>query len=150
MPIASNADLNRVYFAGTVSITGSTFSILNAVDTAASPNGIYFFMFAEEYGSGSVSMSFKQSDSSDGTNLEEIGLDNLVYGRDDGKIPYIDSENSNPEGTYLAREGLVGTKRYIYPVVTGVAASGITISVVGVLSPGSNPTFRDGQWQDPA
>jgi hypothetical protein len=149
MTISSNVDISRVYSVELHLFSpGDSLYTYPAVDSSKSTRGIFFFMAINSFGGvAEAYLRFQHSDFSDESGLEYVENKNLIYGRDDGMIPYVDSLTFND--SYLACEGLIGTKRYIYPTVEVKNVTvGCSIFVVAVMSPLGNPTARDGQWAE--
>lgn len=87
------------------------------IDTADYQDGVWFTFSTSGdtvVGSGTISFSvlLEHSDTS-GDGYVPLGKENLIYGRDDGILPVPLTQSEVTNGTFVAREGVRSTKRYV-------------------------------------
>lgn len=148
MPHSSSVDRNAVYISPIVVMDDNGTYVAAPLDSSKFSNGMSFCLLTTIFNTGAMYLRFQHSDANNGSGLEYVDRSSLIYGRNDGKVPYTPSPYTF--GRYLPCEGLIGTKRYIYPTVIHtdhVTTVSFYVLVVGELQ--SIPGYRSGQWESP-
>lgn len=80
------------------------------IDTADSSEGLFFLFGAHKYSSGIFRFAIQHSAERNG-DFEDVGLEHMVYGWDDGRLPIV--TRAHNFGTIVPRAGVIGTKRWV-------------------------------------
>lgn len=107
--ISESVTSKRVIFVMDHTFGASETEVGEPVDTAGL-KGLFFIFCVPTRTNGIVTFTIEHCDTMAGT-YEEIGQENLVYGRNDGKLPRLTTVQSLD--AFIPREGVVGTKRWV-------------------------------------
>lgn len=126
--IKENVSKQRTLYAVNSAVGADVEVLSGYIDTAGYEGGIYVSAYLSARSAGGATMVIKHSDTTGGT-FTAVDQSNLVYGRNDGLLPFFDAETTPSNTVGIAREGIVGQKRYIK---VGFLGNSSANSIIGV------------------